>query len=252
MHIARLAVVLPALALAAIAAEPASIGDAFAQGKLSLNARLRYEQVEQTNLLDARALTLRTRLGFTTAKLDGVQFGIEFENVATNDGDSYSQSGLNPAAGPRAVVADPETTELNQLWLGLTYVIIAHDLSVIRQVSDRTAVMYLGSIVELGPTDEVYRAPAHPYTQALISAVPVPDVDRGARSRIVLAGDVPSPIDPPAGCRFHPRCRFAQDRCRRERPALREIASGRAAACHFPLTDAPSVSPLLQGARGLR
>ena len=119
--------------------------------------------------------------------------------------------------------------------LGLTYVIIAHDLSVIRQVSDRTAVMYLGSIVELGPTDELYRAPAHPYTQALISAVPVPDVDRAARTRIVLTGDVPSPIDPPAGCRFHPRCRFAQDRCRHERPALREIAPGRTVACHFPL-----------------
>ena len=119
--------------------------------------------------------------------------------------------------------------------LGLTYVIIAHDLSVIRQVSDRTAVMYLGSIVELGPTDEVYRAPAHPYTQALISAVPVPDVDRAARQRIVLTGDVPSPINPPAGCRFHPRCRFAQDRCRRERPVLREIAPGRTVACHFPL-----------------
>ena len=119
--------------------------------------------------------------------------------------------------------------------LGLTYVIIAHDLSVIRQVSDRTAVMYLGSIVELGPTDEVYRAPAHPYTQALISAVPVPDVDRAACQRIVLTGDVPSPINPPAGCRFHPRCRFAQDRCRRERPVLREIAPGRTVACHFPL-----------------
>ena len=123
--------------------------------------------------------------------------------------------------------------------LGLTYVIIAHDLSVIRQVSDRTAVMYLGSIVELGQTEEVYRAPAHPYTQALISAVPVPDVDR-VRSRIVLTGDVPSPINPPAGCRFHPRCRFAQDRCRTERPALRALGDGRQVACHFPLTAAPA------------
>jgi peptide/nickel transport system ATP-binding protein len=119
--------------------------------------------------------------------------------------------------------------------LGLTYVFIAHDLSVVRQVSDRTAVMYLGSIVELGPTEEVYRAPAHPYTQALISAVPVPAVDRPARSRIVLTGDVSSPTDPPAGCRFHPRCRYATARCRSERPALRQIASGREVACHFPL-----------------
>jgi peptide/nickel transport system ATP-binding protein len=118
--------------------------------------------------------------------------------------------------------------------LGLTYIFIAHDLSVVRQVSDRIAVMYLGSIVETGTAGGLYRTPAHPYTQALISAVPVPDIDR-QRNRIVLTGDVPSPMSPPAGCRFHPRCRYAQDRCRAERPALRLIAPGRTAACHFPL-----------------
>jgi peptide/nickel transport system ATP-binding protein len=126
--------------------------------------------------------------------------------------------------------------------LGLTYVFIAHDLSVIRQVSDRTAVMYLGSIVELGPTDAVYAAPAHPYTEALISAVPVPAVDRAARTRIVLTGDVPSPIDPPTGCRFHPRCRYATERCRAERPVLRPIGGGREVACHFPLDASRAVA----------
>lgn len=110
-----------ALALVATAAEPASFTDALAQSKVSLNARLRYEGVQQTNLLDANALTLRTRLGLTTTKFQGWQLSVEGENVAAFDGDAYSQSGLNPAAGPRAVVGDPETTELNQLWLAYNF-----------------------------------------------------------------------------------------------------------------------------------
>ena len=120
--------------------------------------------------------------------------------------------------------------------LGLTYVFIAHDLSVVRQVSTRVAVMYLGAIVELGPAEALFHAPAHPYTQALISAVPVASVDAGQRrERIVLAGDPPSPINPPPGCRFAPRCGFATDRCRHERPVLRPVAEQRVVACHFPL-----------------
>ncbi|MGB8316373.1 MAG: dipeptide ABC transporter ATP-binding protein [Aestuariivirga sp.] len=120
--------------------------------------------------------------------------------------------------------------------LKLTYVFIAHDLSVVRQVSTRIAVMYLGSIVELGQADDIFERPAHPYTQALISAVPVPDITKaGSRTRIVLTGDVPSPVNPPAGCRFHPRCPVAQDRCRVERPALVQHGSGRKVACHFPI-----------------
>jgi peptide/nickel transport system ATP-binding protein len=120
--------------------------------------------------------------------------------------------------------------------LGLTYIFIAHDLSVVRQVSSRIAVMYLGGIVETGATDLVYGRPAHPYTEALISAVPVPELDRkDRRERIVLAGDVPSPINPPAGCRFNPRCRYATDRCRAERPLLRPLPDGRQVACHYPL-----------------
>jgi hypothetical protein len=103
------------------AAEPATVTDAFSQGKVSLNARLRYEHVDQTNLRDANALTLRTRLGFTTAKFHGWQAMIEGENVLALDGDAYSQAGLNPAATGRAVVADPETTEVNQLWLAYSF-----------------------------------------------------------------------------------------------------------------------------------
>ena len=120
--------------------------------------------------------------------------------------------------------------------LNLTYVFIAHDLSVVRQVSTRIAVMYLGSIVELGNAEEIFTKPAHPYTQALISAVPVPDVTKqGRRKRIVLSGDVPSPINPPSGCRFHPRCPVAQDRCKVERPVLSISQVNRLVACHFPL-----------------
>ncbi len=119
---------------------------------------------------------------------------------------------------------------------GLTCLLIAHDLSVVRQVSDRIAVMYLGRIVELGPVEEVSRRPVHPYTEALLSAVPVPDPEVAARrERIVLSGDVPSAISPPPGCRFHPRCRHATEICRVEDPPLVEHgAPGHLGACHHP------------------
>jgi peptide/nickel transport system ATP-binding protein len=113
-------------------------------------------------------------------------------------------------------------------------VFVAHDLSVVRQVSDRIAVMYLGKIVELGPAEQVATTPVHPYTEALLSAVPVPDPD-ARRERIVLRGDVPSPIAPPPGCRFHPRCPYATDICRTEEPPLVEhLPGGHVAACHHP------------------
>jgi peptide/nickel transport system ATP-binding protein len=121
--------------------------------------------------------------------------------------------------------------------LGLTLVFIAHDLSVVRQVSTRTAVMYLGRIVESGPTDALYAAPAHPYTAALIAAVPRPRVGGGARPA-PLQGDPPSAMHPPAGCHFHPRCPAAQARCRTERPLLRDAGGARLVACHFPLLPA--------------
>jgi peptide/nickel transport system ATP-binding protein len=187
------------------------------------------------------------------------------------------------ALKPRLIVADEPVSALDvsiqaqvinllddlQTELGLSYVIIAHDLAVVRHISDRVAVMYLGKIVELADRDSLYAAPRHPYTVALLSAIPVPEPTRAStraagtggtwteataaaaataaavagtpsgtararRERIRLTGDVPSPLNPPSGCRFHTRCWKAQDICRTEEPPLAELAPGHQAACHFP------------------
>jgi oligopeptide/dipeptide ABC transporter ATP-binding protein len=124
---------------------------------------------------------------------------------------------------------------------GLSYLFIAHDLSVVRHISDRVAVMYLGRLVEMTGTDELFANPLHPYTEALMSAVPVPDPDRQTE-RIILKGDVPSPIDPPSGCHFHPRCRYAEDICRTETPPHNDAGGGHYVACH--LSDSLSLRPL--------
>jgi oligopeptide transport system ATP-binding protein len=154
------------------------------------------------------------------------------------------------ALRPKLIVADEPVSALDvsiqsqmlnlfddlQNELQLTYIFIAHDLGVVRHVSDRIAVMYLGKIVELSPAEELYTRPIMPYTEALLSAVPIPDPDLAAkRERIVLEGDVPSPINPPSGCRFHPRCRYATDVCRQLEPPLVDYGNEHLAACHHPL-----------------
>ena len=124
---------------------------------------------------------------------------------------------------------------------GLTYVFIAHDLNVVRHISDRVLVMYLGKVAELAPRDVIYREPKHPYTGALLSAVPIPNPELGRqRKPVVLQGDVPSPLNPPAACNFHPRCpRFQEGHCDVEAPPLYQFGSGHLAACHYPLESWP-------------
>jgi oligopeptide transport system ATP-binding protein len=157
------------------------------------------------------------------------------------------------ALSPKLIVADEPVSALDvsiqaqvvnllddlQDEFHLTYVFIAHDLGVVRHVSDRIAVMYLGVVVESAPVDELFERPIHPYSEALLSAIPEIETDesdgKAPRERIVLEGEVPSPIDPPSGCRFHPRCRYATDICRTERPVLTRYGNEHLAACHHPL-----------------
>jgi oligopeptide/dipeptide ABC transporter ATP-binding protein len=150
------------------------------------------------------------------------------------------------AVQPRLVVADEPVSALDlsiqaqivnllkdlQEEFGLTYLFISHDLGIIEHVCDRVAVMYLGRIVEIATAEQLYQQPCHPYTEALLNAVPIPDPQR-VREHQILSGEIPSPIDPPSGCYFHPRCLYAQEICRQKYPALKEHAEGHQSACHF-------------------
>ena len=231
----------------------------FQDPQASLNPRRRAGDIVAEPLLvhrygDGRAVRRRVAelfdvVGLAAAHLD--RYPHEFS------GGQRQRIGIARAlaTNPKLIVADEPVSALDvsiqaqvlnlfadlQEEFALTYVFIAHDLGVVRHVSDRIAVMYLGEIVELGETEALYKEPAHPYTQALLSAVP--DIDDGTvtddspRERIVLTGEVPNPVDKPTGCPFRTRCPYARERCAVERPRLTVTASGRHTACHFPLAD---------------
>ena len=219
----------------------------------SLNPRKRVGQIIQAPLAlhgvdkserHARTVALLERVGLQKEHVN--RFPHEFS------GGQRQRIGIARALAldPKLIVLDEPVSALDvsiqaqivnllddlQESFGLTYLFVAHDLSVVRHVSDRIAVMYLGKIMELSPSEELYEKPIHPYTSALLSAIPVPDPrENRRRERTVVAGEPPSPVDPPPGCVFHMRCQRAQERCRVEIPQLTEYANGHLAACHYPL-----------------
>jgi oligopeptide/dipeptide ABC transporter ATP-binding protein len=225
----------------------------FQDPQASLNPRKRVSQIVGAPLrlrglrgaaVDARTRELLARVGLDPQHLN--RFPHEFS------GGQRQRIGIARALAlrPKLIIADEPVSALDvsiqaqiinlledlQDEFKLTYIFVAHDLGVIRHVSDRIAVMYLGKIVELGPAEEVYSRPIHPYTLSLLSALPIPDPKANAeREQIVLEGDIPSPANPPAACRFHTRCPYATEICSQEEPALVNYGNDHWAACHHPL-----------------
>jgi len=218
----------------------------------SLNPRMRVASIVGEGLAIHRVGTRRERRARVEELLELVGLPPDAGNRHPHEfsGGQRQRIGIARAlaVGPRFIVADEAVSALDvsiqaqilnllqdlQRRLGLTLLFIAHDLRVVEHVSDRVAIMYLGRIVECGPREEIYRNPRHPYTRTLLSAVPVPD-PRRRKQRMTLGGDVPSPVSPPPGCAFHPRCGHALEVCRRETPRLETGRGGHAVACHvFP------------------
>ena len=241
----------------------------------SLNPRKRVGQIVGTPMrrhgvgqkeAEGRVLDLLDRVGLAREHVN--RFPHEFS------GGQRQRIGIARALAlePKLIVLDEPVSALDvsiqaqivnllddlQDQLGLTYLFVAHDLSVVRHVSDRIAVMYLGKLMEVSPAEELYEKPIHPYTAALLEAIPIPDPRRNReRERGVVSGEPPNPIDPPAGCVFHPRCPRATDVCRTVQPPLTRYANGHLAACHHPLSvsaeeiataERSDASPLAAGA----
>ncbi|MCU0907881.1 MAG: ATP-binding cassette domain-containing protein [Rhodobacteraceae bacterium] len=222
----------------------------FQDPQASLNPRMTVAATIGEPLSEHTAMSAADRMARVHELMDAVGLNRAFANRYPHEfsGGQRQRIGIARALAlnPRFIVCDEPIAALDvsiqaqvvnlleelQDRLGLTYLFISHDLSMVRHIADRVAVMYLGRIVEIGPRDALYDTPAHPYTQALLSAVPEPDPDQGG-DRIVLTGDVPSPARPPAGCAFVTRCPRAFDRCRAEKPVLQAVAGGQMAACHL-------------------
>jgi oligopeptide/dipeptide ABC transporter ATP-binding protein len=220
----------------------------------SLNPRRRVADIVAEPLLRARGTSRAESAARVAELLDRVGLGADAGQRRPHEfsGGQRQRIGIARALAPspRFVVADEPVSALdvsiqaqvvNLLTdltrdAGLTLLFISHDLGVVRHIADRVAVMYLGQIIEVAARDEFFAGPAHPYGEALLSSVPT--LHR-TRERIVLTGELPDPANPPSGCRFRTRCRYAVDRCRDEEPALREIAGGRTVRCHLPLPTAP-------------
>lgn len=221
----------------------ASLNPRFSIGQIISEPLLNFKKYESKKQLDEEVAHLLEVVGLNPFFVN--RFAHEFS------GGQRQRIGIARALAlhPSFIVADEPVSALDvsiqaqvlnlledlQVEFGLTYLFVAHNLSVVKHISERVAVMYLGRVMELAKSEALYEMPLHPYTQALLSAIPVPDpLVEERRKRIILEGDVPSPVNPPSGCNFHPRCWKAQDICKEVIPPLEEKQAGHYAACHFP------------------